>query len=501
MAVPRALPVEPDLGARGPAWLDPVPSPLHGPRGAGSTPSAGVAGGPVGARVDAAPCRATRVRTSPWVPDGPLVSTNNKCAGRRRKSAKLLAREKANPPVEPPATAPKYVHACHAGEWHLNLRYKDGRPGARIPYRCNSRHHEGPCRDTWRRRLFARLKAGALGTANPADVLFATLTLPASDHAEVKAALRSGEISRVEAAVKEQNRTLGAKLKSWVDALSKRARREGGERLRYFWFREAHRSGVPHLHLLIVSPWVAARVRARDAELAELDVELDEDDRGLAPVEYRELAMQCGFGERLDMQVAESPKALMSYAAKVIGEVSKGSQTPEILPQHCRSYGASKGFLAPRETDERCVGWVTDEHGRVLQKHQLPEVEDGWDASGTAPRRATLALPDIEGVPMREAELAAAKAERLASSRKTKAGGVWDPDDASVPDQGTVEDGWRWAETMHLDAPKSRTYVLDRRPKVYRPPKGPEPPPEPPRQMPLRVSRREESEVGTPPLF
>lgn len=39
--------------------LCPVPSPGHGPRGAGSTPQVGVADGPAGARVDAAPCRGT----------------------------------------------------------------------------------------------------------------------------------------------------------------------------------------------------------------------------------------------------------------------------------------------------------------------------------------------------------------------------------------------------------------------------------------------------------
>lgn len=475
MAVRRALGFDP---GRGTGPLYPVPSPAHGLRGAGSTPLAGGAGGPVGARVDAAPCRATRVRTSPRGTGGTLVSTNNKCHAVRKRSAELLAREKANPPVAPPETAPAYVHACHAGAWHLHLRYKDGRPGARIPYKCNSRHHEGPCRDTWRRRLFARLEEGKLSEANPEDVLFATLTLPPSDHREVKAALASGDRSRLEEAVKEQNRALGRKLRAWTRALSARAERAGEERLAYFWFREAHRSGVPHLHMLMVSPWLARRVRERDAELAELgDVELAEDDRGLAPVELRELAVASGFGERLDIQVAEDQKALTGYATKVIGEVSKGSQTPEILPQHCRSYGQSRGFLAkPLVVDEDCVGWVTDEHGRVLQTQKTPDIEGGWDAAGTAPRRVTLRLPEVEARPLDEEGLATEKAQRVASSRTLKKGGVWDPEDAGVPNQGTVEDGWRWAETMHIDAPKVRTYVLDRRPKVYRPPKEPEAP-------------------------
>ncbi len=475
MAVRRALGFDP---GRGTGPLYPVPSPAHGLRGAGSTPLAGGAGGPVGARVDAAPCRATRVRTSPRGTGGALVSTNNKCDARRKRSAALVARELKNPPVPPPATAPRYVHACHAGEWHLHLRYKDGRPGARIPYKCNSRHHEGPCRDTWRRRLFARLRDGELATASPEDVLFTTLTLPPSDHREVKSALASGDRARLEEAVKSQNEALGKKLRLFREALSARAKRRGYEGLRYFWFREAHRSGVPHLHMIIVSSWVAQRVRARDAELAELgDGELDENDRGLAPMEFRELAMASGFGERLDMQVAESREALAGYATKVIGEVSKGSQTPEILPQHCRTYGQSKGFLAkPPEQDEECVGWVTDEHGRVLQTQKTPDIEGGWDAAGTAPRRATLRLPEVEATPLDEGTLAAEKAQRVASSRTLKKGGVWDPEDAGVPNQGTVEDGWRWAETMHLDAPKVRTYVLDRRPKVYRPSKEPEPP-------------------------
>lgn len=468
MVVSRAVGSGP---GRGTGSLCPVPSQAHGPRGAGSTPLAGGAGGPAGVRVDAVPCRATRVWVSSGAGAGALVSTNNKCHAARKRSASLVAREAKNPPVPPPESAPRYVHACHAGEWHLHLRFKDGRKGVRIPYKCNSRHHEGPCRDTWRRRLFARLRDGALAEADPREVMFVTLTLPASDHREVKAAVASGDRSWVEAAVKEQNHALGGKLRAFTRALSARAERAGEERLAYFWFREAHRSGVPHVHMIAVSPWLAERVRERDADLAELgEVELAEDDHGLAPVELRELAVASGFGERLDMQIAESKEALAGYATKVIGEVSKGSQTPEILPQHCRTYGQSKGFLAKPEQDEECVGWVTDEHGRVLQTTKKPDIEGGWDASGTAPRRATLKLPEVEGRAMREDELAAEKDARVSSSRTTKKSGVWDPTDEGVPNQGTVEDGWRWAETMHIDAPKGRTYVLDRRPKVYRPP-------------------------------
>lgn len=469
MAVRRGLGSDP---GRGTGPLYPVPSPAHGPRGAGSTPLAGGAGGPVGARVDAAPCRATSPWSSPGAEGGALVSTNSKCHGARKRSAALLAREAQNPPVAPPETAPRYVHACHAGEWSLHLRFKDGRKGARIPYKCNSRHHEGPCRDTWRRRLFARLRDGALAKARPDEVLFVTLTLPPEEHRRVKAALASGDRSQLEEAVRDQNAALGAKLRAWTRALSARAKRRGHDGLQYFWFREAHRSGVPHLHMIVVSPWLAGRVRERDAELAELgDVELSEDDRGMAPIELRELAVHCGFGERLDIQVAESREALAGYATKVIGEVSKGSQTPEILPQHCRTYGQSKGFLAKPEQDGSCVGWVTDEHGRVLQTQKTPDIEGGWDASGTAPRRATLRLPDFEASAMEEVELAEEKAARVSSSRTRKKGGVWDPEDSSVGDQETVENGWRWAEMMHIEAPKERTYVLDRRPKVYRPPK------------------------------
>lgn len=468
MAVCRAVGTDPERGA---GFLHPVPSQAHGPRGAGSTPSAGVAGGPGGARVDAAPCRATAPWSSPRGGGGALVSTNNKCHAARKRSAALVARGLKNPAVAPPETAPAYVHACHAGAWHLHLRYTDGRTGARIPYKCNSRHHEGPCRDTWRRRLYARLRDGRLAEASPEEVLFTTLTLPASDHREVREAKASGDQGWLEAAVKEQNRTLGRKLRAFTRALSARAERAGEERLAYFWFREAHRSGVPHVHMLIVSPWLGRRVRERDAELDGLEV--SEDDRGLAPVELRELAMASGFGERLDMQVAENQDALLGYATKVIGEVSKGSQTPEILPQHCRSYGQSRGFLAKPKQDERCVGWVTDEHGRVLQTQKTPDIEGGWDASGTAPRRATLRLPEVEGRPLSEDALAAEKAERVVASRRIKPGGVWDPEDESVPNQETVENGWRWAETMHIDAPKSRTYVL-RRPKVYRPPRSAE---------------------------
>jgi len=384
-------------------------------------------------------------------------------------------------PVAPPEDAPRYVHACHHGEWHLNLRFSDGREGARIPYRCNSRHHEGPCRDTWRRRLYARLMAGRLGSAPLEHVSFGTFTLPASVHRMVRDGVANGG-DKAEL-IRSQHKAIGSMLRRWTRAVNARAKRAGAEPMGYFWYREAHKSGVPHVHMLIVSEWVAGMLSRRDAELE--GAELEAADAHLAPIELRELGCSIGWGDRMDLQLAKSREALSSYATKLVGEVSKGSQTPEHMPLKCRSHGSSRGFLGPRIVDESATGWVTDEHGRKLSKTQVPEVDGGWDESGLAPallgqaeRRSD--FESVTGIPWRGSHvsvsgwsaerLAAEKASRLAAAAEPRAAGVWDAEDVTVPNQGTVEDGWRWAETFYVDAPKSRTYVLRRRPEQYSPP-------------------------------
>jgi len=500
--------LKPNRAARLGRGLDPVeavPSHAHGLEAPGQ-PRSPRSGCPEG-RVDAGPCRATAPCSSSRSADPALVCTNNKCHGgrsatsRRAKSPALAARILRSKPVAPPEDAPRYVHACHNDEWHLNIRYKDGRPGVRVTYRCNSRHHEGPCRDTWRRRLYARLTGGKLREVPLHHVMFGTLTLPAAVHRMVA----EGRPEEKAELIRAQHDAIGTMIRRLTRTLNARAKRAGFAGMDYFWFREAHKSGTPHVHLLLISPWLASKVRERDSD-PELDgVELGSDDANLAPADLVTLATSIGWGERFDLQMAESREALTHYATKLVGEVSKGSQTPEHMPLKCRSYGGARGFLAPRKVDEQATGWVTDEHGRRLAKVSIPEIEGGWDDQGLAPaamaeRERRADFETATGIPWRGSvstasgwcpeRLAREKAARLAAADAAHPGGVWDEADATAPNLESKTKGWRHAESEWLSGEPSRTYTLRRRPERYsRPP--------PLGQMGL-WSRPDGSDVDTP---
>lgn len=296
-------------------------------------------------------------------------------AARHRRAAE-------HPPTEPMPWHPRYVWACWQDRWTIQIRSKSGdtRRNGQDVYRCMSRHHAGPCRDTWARRLYGRLTdPQSEFTSCPIDdAMFWTLTLPPEWHRWVT------EASRLEA-----NGLLGRLFRRFKDALNKRLARMGLPSIRYFWIRETHRSGVPHLHMLVVHVELAQMLRERDAELGE-HPEVAPDDTHLAPGWLRELAEARGFGGRFDAQVARNREALSGYATKVcstiddvdsqvtVGEVVKGSQVPELLPRHCRSYGYSRRFIPPRHKDPDLTGWIEDEHGRVLAPRRARPDEVEW---------------------------------------------------------------------------------------------------------------------------
>ena len=328
----------------------------------------------------------------------------------KKRKLNIARRALANPAQAPNAWVPRYAHACHHGAWKLQLRAKVGaKPGLCLQYKCGSRHHRGPCQDKWRRRLFARLqdKRSVFQSCDPSHAMFWTLTLPADWH-------RDPTVARRLAA----NLALGAMFAKFRKALNKRL----DAPLQYFWIREDHKSGVPHLHLLVVHEAVAARLRKRDEALLPLLVSsrrgvhasaaatdaARKDDRALAPQWLLAIATRAGFGVRFDAQLARNRATIAHYAAKVCaqidegstlaGEVTKASQAPERLPRGARSYGASRGFLAPRmDSSGAWVGWLQN-GTQPDRKHR--ERREALAAKGTAKsdqERAEAVLLDEAG--------------------------------------------------------------------------------------------------------
>lgn len=298
-------------------------------------------------------------------------------------SEAMRRRAEENPPVEPSPWHPKYVHACHQGLWILHLRHKPGiHDPIDVQYQCNSRHHVGPCRDTWRRHLYARMtdEASVLMTCALEDAMFWTLTLD----------------ERVRAGGREAaNKLLGRLWHALHVEINAMCRRWRWPPIEYFWIREAHRDGFPHLHLVVVHREFAEHLRKRDAEL-EPHSEVKGSDRTLAPRLWCGWAEDAGFGCRFDAQLIRSRQSLAGYASKVcaeidddkivapiseaaandastiVGELNKGTQVPEILPRHCRSYGYSKRFIPAREKNPEWTGWITNEHGLRLSTGRVP---------------------------------------------------------------------------------------------------------------------------------
>jgi hypothetical protein len=143
------------------------------------------------------------------------------------------------------------------------------------------------------------------------------LTLPPEDH-------RSNDIPGLYKTIYERWRTLK-------------------DRINYEWGKtqfitliEQHRSGVPHVNVLI-----------RNSALAQAS----EGDgwKGLRGEngKFFKHVVESNFGKRLWLEPIRDKEAIAGYFVKLMGEVTKGSQVPVMAPKHFRRIRASRGLLPP----------------------------------------------------------------------------------------------------------------------------------------------------------
>ena len=224
-----------------------------------------------------------------------------------------------------------------------------------------------------------------------------TLTLPPAWHA-----------SPTENKLLAANEALGDRLRRLFNRLNKQAKREGRDALRYFWVREAHKSGVPHVHLLVVDPHTADALGERDARHNAQPGVAANGRAKLAPAELMAAAIGAGFGERFEAELVKHKRAVVGYMTKVVGamgdeqrakraayeeralagEVTKGTQVPELLPHHCRSYGCSRGFIPPRRKDQNVTAFIETDGGILRAKKTEIAVVDGYsDKDGNRVKR------------------------------------------------------------------------------------------------------------------
>lgn len=276
--------------------------------------------------------------------------------------------------------------------------WKRGQPGAqtRVPYCCNSwrcpvcRRHEAAV-------LFARLKQAAQ-ELDPRGWVMLVLTLDRDGHYSGKP-WRSTDEAYAELGALTRA-TLARIGKQWGSEVryETRVSRKGKVRVvpihhvgnRYAAVVEAHRSGWPHVNLLVWCPELADELRSEyatrmsDPEIANA-VALAREcwrNKQAVPDDVRELARQAtliggeleeiitrenrrgrAWGLQSTAEAARDVDAVLGYCVKLaglhessVGELAKVTQVPLNAKQRFRRFRTGKGFLPPRVSNPEVTG-------------------------------------------------------------------------------------------------------------------------------------------------
>lgn len=307
---------------------------------------------------------------------------------------------------EPPAWAPRYIHACHEQRWSL-ATWKKAEPGdvSWRPARCCSWRHGGHCRRRKAAEDYARIKE-ALGRSERKNIVYAVLTLdPSAWTADGWSEWRGeGTRPRRENAVYDKGsiaQAYQALCERW-SVFAKRLRREY-ESIEYVATVEVHRSGWPHLNVVLVCDGLADEVRAAESclerwgrkakgrEMARRVLGDRLESAGFGPIAFIEPASSLdgdhdrlaayiaklageagnawdGTARGLREAVSDGPDGVKieSIEGQMVAEIAKYSQVPVDAPSHFRRLRSSKGFLPPKRRDETITGALFDENGREL---------------------------------------------------------------------------------------------------------------------------------------
>lgn len=341
----------------------------------------------------------------------------------------------------PVAVRPRHVDACQHSpvareRWAIwTWQRSNGEQQTRIPYSCNSwrcdvcRRHEAAV-------TFARIKE-ATGPLDPDGWVFLVLTLDREGYytgdpwADVTEAYRAlGSMCR--ATLQRIGRLWGPEFKTQGKKRPRTVRRLGN---RWVSVVEAHRSGWPHLNLLVWCPELAAQLRAEhaerlnDPEIADAvgEAQAAWRERRQPPARtrdvarravlvsgaLRELAEECGWGRQSTAEAARSSEAVAGYVVKLaghhdasVGELAKITQAPLNAPERFRRLRSGKGFLPPRRSNPAVTG--------CLVRRRRADAGDWEIASINAPKDP-LQLEAVERA--RVSELALIDEEEMILSR------------------------------------------------------------------------------------
>lgn len=276
---------------------------------------------------------------------------------------------------------PKYVRKCPNSEWQKAVPYQlllwpagDPSKASLVEAKCRSWRCKGECRRHNGKVTWARV-VEALERHDEQDVLFAVLTIDRNGY-------YSGRSWPDSTTAYRELSSMGNK---WMKRINRMCERLGVEAIQSRWVGvvEQHRSGWPHINLIIVCPGLAALVRKQQAELDSHSGEYTPLERALVRGEVMRHAEAAGWGRRSTLEVARSRGAVAGYMVKlcglhdepgteatrsaaVTGEVVKLSQIPMAAPKGFRRLRSGVRFLPTRRRSE-FTGALLDE-GRVLDR-------------------------------------------------------------------------------------------------------------------------------------
>lgn len=293
---------------------------------------------------------------------------------------------------------PRHVQACqhsrtHRERWYVWTWKRANRSKqTRIPYSCNSwrcdvcRRHEAAV-------TFARLKQAQAGL-DPRGWCMLVLTIDREGYYSGKPWF---DVNAAYAALAKMNRAVlqrigrewGTETRTIVTTNKKtgktRVRHEQTVGNRWVSVVEAHRSGWPHLNLMVWCPPLAEELerererRLEDDEVADA-VALARDawaKKEPVPEWVRERARRatviggrlgdlvesCGWGRESTAERARDIEAVMAYGVKLVGlhdasvgELAKVTQCPMNAPERFRRLRSGKGFLPPRQSNPEVTG-------------------------------------------------------------------------------------------------------------------------------------------------
>lgn len=200
---------------------------------------------------------------------------------------------------------------------------------------------------------FARIEE-ALAAYHHEDVVFAVLTID-----------RHGRFGdRVWETTEEAYHELSRMQRMLMKRLNRMLKAKGLDPVGSRWVStvEAHRSGWPHLNIVMVSRGLAAMLDESRAERAAAG--LTRRECILATGEVLDHVTGAGWGVQSTMERAQSKRALAGYVVKVAkahdesframaGEVAKMTQVPTNAPKGLRRLRSGVRFLPPRRKSGR----------------------------------------------------------------------------------------------------------------------------------------------------